>query len=80
MVISAIEMLGGDKTERKIGWLSLILVLGKGAFEAVTGRMFFGFLDFGLLGNPVAVSHAGGILGGLIAVSLSNEIRSSTIK
>jgi rhomboid family GlyGly-CTERM serine protease len=70
MAISAIEMLGGDKTERRIGWVSLILVLGKGAFEAVTGRMFFGCLDFGLLGNPVAVSHAGGILGGLIAMVL----------
>lgn len=68
MAISAIEMLGGDKTERRIGWISLILVLGKASFEAITGRMFFGFLDFGLLGSPVAVSHAGGILGGLIAM------------
>ena len=68
MAISAIEMLGGDKTERRIGWITLILVVGKGAFEAITGRMFFGFLDFGLLGSPVAVSHAGGILGGLIAL------------
>jgi len=67
MAISAIEMLGGDRTEWRIGWITLILVVGKGVFEAITGRMLFGFLDFGLLGNPVAVSHAGGILGGLIA-------------
>jgi rhomboid family GlyGly-CTERM serine protease len=68
MAISAIEMLAGEKTERKIGWISLILVAGKAGFEAITGRMFFGFLDFGLLGSPVAVSHAGGIIGGLIAM------------
>jgi len=75
MAISAIEMLGREKTERRIGWLCLVLVVGKASFEATTGRMFFGFLGFGLLGSPVAVSHAGGILGGLIAVWLTNEIR-----
>jgi rhomboid family GlyGly-CTERM serine protease len=68
MAISAIEMLGGEQTERRIGWICLMLVVGKAAFEATTGRMFFGFLDFGLLGSPVAVSHAGGIIGGLIAM------------
>jgi len=68
MAISAIELLGGDKTERRIGWISLILVLGKASFETITGKMVFGFLDFGLLGSPVAVSHAGGIIGGLIAM------------
>jgi rhomboid family GlyGly-CTERM serine protease len=73
MAISAIEMLGGDRIERRIGWISLALVMGKAAFEAITGRMFFGFLDFGLLGNPVAVSHAGGILGGLVAMLVCRE-------
>lgn len=68
MAVSAIEMLSRDKLERRIGWITLLLVVGKGAFEAVAGRMFFGFLDFGMLGNPVAVSHAGGILGSLMAV------------
>jgi rhomboid family GlyGly-CTERM serine protease len=65
MAISAIEMLGREKAERRIGGLCLMLVVGKAAFEATTGKMFFGFLDFGLLGSPVAISHAGGILGGL---------------
>jgi rhomboid family GlyGly-CTERM serine protease len=77
MAISAIEMLGGDKTERKIGWASLIVVFGKASFEAITGKMFFGFLDFGLLGSPVAVSHAGGILGGLIALLLLTRSKRS---
>jgi rhomboid family GlyGly-CTERM serine protease len=70
MAISAIEMLGADKTGRRIGWICLVLVVGKATFEAITGRMFFGFLDFGLLGSPVAVSHAGGIVGGLAMILL----------
>lgn len=81
MAISAIEMLGGEKTERGIGWICLMLVVGKAGFEAITGRMFFGFLDFGLLGKPVAVSHAGGIVGGLIAMlALRNNRWSADIR
>jgi hypothetical protein len=29
--------------------------------------MFFTFLHFGLMGEPIAVSHAGGIIGALAA-------------
>jgi rhomboid family GlyGly-CTERM serine protease len=79
MAISAIEMLGGDKAAQKIGWISLILVVGKGIIEAITGKMFFGFLDFGLLGTPVAVSHAGGILGALIAMLLLRRVEPALI-
>lgn len=70
MAISAVEMLDGEKMERRIGWVTLISVVGKAGFEAVTGKMFFGFLDFGMLGSPVAVSHAGGVFGALIAILL----------
>ncbi len=80
MAISAIEMLGSDKTERRIGWICLVLVVGKGAFEAITGRMFFGFLDFGLLGSPVAVSHAGGIVGGLVVLLLFRIWKSKPLR
>ncbi|MEY2427846.1 MAG: hypothetical protein QOJ40_731 [Verrucomicrobiota bacterium] len=73
MAISALEMVAGNpphSAERRIGLVSFILVISKAAFEAVTGRMFFAFLDFGLLGDPVAVSHAGGIVGSLLAMFL----------
>jgi rhomboid family GlyGly-CTERM serine protease len=80
MAISAIEMLGGDEAEQRIGWASLILVVGKGAFEAITGKMFFGFLDFELLGSPVAVSHAGGILGGLVVLLLFRIWKSKPLR
>jgi rhomboid family GlyGly-CTERM serine protease len=66
MAISALEMMSGAAAERRIGWIGFVSVVAKAGIEAATGRMFFGFLDFGLLGNPVAVSHAGGILGALM--------------
>ena len=73
MAISALELLTANpplSAERRIGWISFGLVVAKAAFEALTGRMFFTFLDFGLLGTPVAVSHAGGIIGGLVALMI----------
>jgi rhomboid family GlyGly-CTERM serine protease len=73
MAVSALEITATQppgSPERRVGLASFILVVAKAAFEALTGRMFFAFLDFGLLGSPVAVSHAGGIVGALIAFSI----------
>jgi hypothetical protein len=70
MAISAMEIIDGSSAgtrERRFGCASLALVLAKAVYEALTGRMFLEFLHFGLLGSPVAVSHAGGIFGGLLA-------------
>jgi rhomboid family GlyGly-CTERM serine protease len=76
MAVSALEMVRGNppaSAERRMGWITLGLVVGKAAFEAISGRMFFAFLDFGLLGSPVAVSHAGGIVGGLAAMGVQDR-------
>ncbi len=73
MAISSLELIASQppgSAEHRIGVVGFVLVVGKVALEAVTGRMFFTFLHFGLMGAPVAVSHAGGVLGGLIAVVL----------
>jgi rhomboid family GlyGly-CTERM serine protease len=78
MAVSAVEMISdtsSDRTTRRVGWISFVLVVLKAAFEAVTGRMFLGFLAFGMLGDPVAVSHAGGIVGGLSMMLLLRIIR-----
>jgi rhomboid family GlyGly-CTERM serine protease len=78
MAVSALEFIIANaphSPERRIGWISLGLVIGKAAFEAVTGRMFLSFLDFGMLGTPVAVSHAGGIVGALAAMLVLNQLR-----
>ncbi len=70
MAVSALEMAGvGDQqsSQSRVGWATLFLVTSKSALEALTGTAFFSFLHFGLMGTPVAVSHAGGVLGGLCA-------------
>lgn len=70
MAVSAVEMMRGQSPaspEWRIGASTFALVVGKAAYEAITGHILFGFLYFGLVGDPVAVSHAGGIVGGLIA-------------
>jgi rhomboid family GlyGly-CTERM serine protease len=69
MAVSAVEMLCANRprsAEWRVGLVTLAVVLGKAVYEALTGRMFFSFLDFGLLGSPVGVSHAGGIIGALV--------------
>lgn len=79
MAVSALELVGTQppgSTERRIGQLGFILVVGKAALEALSGRMFFTFLHFGLMGDPVAVSHAGGIVGGLLVMLLVSPRRS----
>jgi rhomboid family GlyGly-CTERM serine protease len=81
MAVSALEMVDGSaagSAERRIGWTSFAIVIAKAAYEVITGRMFLEFLHFGLLGSPVAVSHAGGILGALLlwlAMSTSRQSR-----
>ena len=73
MAVSALELVAGEppgSTERRIGQIGFVLVVGKAAVEALSGRMFFTFLHFGLMGDPVAVSHAGGIVGSLLVMLL----------
>jgi len=67
--VSALEMLSGakDKTLWRLGLASLLLVVGKSLIEAVTGQIAFESLHFGELGVPIAVCHAGGVLGALLA-------------
>jgi rhomboid family GlyGly-CTERM serine protease len=80
MAVSALEMMmksGPRSPERHAGLLCFLLVVGKASFEALSGRMFLAFLHFGLMGEPVAVSHAGGIIGGLLAVGLLRSFKSS---
>jgi len=71
MAVSAIELMAGRSLASpaaRLGLLTFVLVVGKAMVETISGRMFFTFLHFGLMGDPVAVSHAGGVLGGLLAL------------
>ncbi len=73
MAISAVELMVAQprgSPEWRIGAFTFAIVVCKAAFEAISGRILFGFLYFGMVGEPVTVSHAGGIVGGLFAVLL----------
>lgn len=83
MAVSAVEMMRGQSPaspEWRIGAFTFALVVGKAAYEAITGHILFGFLYFGLVGDPVAVSHAGGIVGGLLAMLGLSRIRLARAK
>ena len=69
MAISAIEMIRRNaRREQHAGWFMLFIVIAKALIEAVTGKIAFSFLYFGLVGIPIAACHAGGVIGGLLNV------------
>ena len=69
MAISALEMLR-HPDQRTWGLLSLAVVITKSVYELCSGQVLFEFLHLGLCGYPVAQSHSGGVIGGLIAFAL----------
>ncbi len=80
MAITAIEMIQ-TRADRNIGIITLAIVVMKSAIEAFTGTAVFTGLHFGLLGTPVAVCHAGGVLGGLVcAWTLRLRIQDNTVR
>lgn len=83
MTILALEMLvdaDSDRTMKIAGVVSLCLVAAKSIYEAATGQMFLKILHFGMMGSPVAVSHIGGVAGGVIAFGLIYAIRANVHK
>lgn len=70
MAALAVEML---RRQDRLGWVCLAAVVAKAMWEAITGDVFFASLHFGLVGTPVAVCHAGGVLGALLACCLPRQ-------
>jgi len=66
MAFSALEMMQ-EKENFKIGVVCLALVCLKSLYEAATGDVLFAFLQFGLCGIPIAICHAGGVIGGILS-------------
>ena len=68
MAISALNLMAQrhDKLLFRMGLCSFVLVTVKCLIEILTGKMLFTFLYFGMVGEPVAVTHAGGLLGALV--------------
>lgn len=59
--------LRGAARERRAGWTSLAMVVGKSLIEAATGSVFFADIHLGDIGRPIAVCHLGGVFGGAVA-------------
>jgi hypothetical protein len=55
------------KKKNKIGVICLAAVSVKSLYEAATGDVWFSFLQFGLCGIPIAICHAGGVMGGILS-------------
>jgi len=72
MAISSLEMMR-EKESFKTGSILLSIVVVKSMYEALAGDVLFSFMHFGLCGSPIAVSHAGGVLGGLVAYYISRK-------
>jgi len=69
MGASALDLMAHarDKTVFRIGLGCFAVLFIKCLIEVLTGKMLFTFLYFGMVGDPVAVTHAGGLLGGIVA-------------
>ncbi|OHB52926.1 MAG: rhombosortase [Planctomycetes bacterium GWF2_41_51] len=75
MCICAMEMIfctSAEKTNRMTGIILLLLLAAKCSLEAATGKMFFDFMHSGLIGSPIAVAHAGGLIGGSLIFIIFN--------
>ena len=73
MAVSALETMALSRADcftRIVALASFVAVTVKCHFELATGHAFFAALHFGLLGTPIVACHAGGILGGLVAMML----------
>lgn len=69
MAVSAVELMRTNARatpEWKIGAFSFAIVVCKAAWEAISGHVIFEFLYFNMVGNPITISHAGGIVGALL--------------
>jgi rhomboid family GlyGly-CTERM serine protease len=78
MTVSALEFMRtgtehNDRISKMAGLVSLILIIGKSLIEAITGSVIFGWMHIGYIGYPIAICHAGGVVGALIAYSILNH-------
>ena len=67
-----------DRSVKRAGMVTFIIVIAKSMVEAATGRVAFESVHFGDLGTPIAVSHAGGVLGALGSWAII-RLRDSTL-
>jgi rhomboid family GlyGly-CTERM serine protease len=78
MVVASLEMIAG-RTYAKQGWLCLFIVGFKSLYEIIVGEMLFSFLLFGMCGIPLAASHIGGVIGGIISFALIAWVKNESL-
>jgi rhomboid family GlyGly-CTERM serine protease len=68
MAISAVEAILANELEaRSFGWLLLLGLGAKVAFEMASGRMLFQSWHMGNVGIPIPSCHLGGLFGGILS-------------
>jgi len=71
MAITGLELARStDASLRKAGWICVAFVTLKSLFELVAGEVLFASFHLGSVGAPVASTHFGGVLGGLIGYGI----------
>jgi rhomboid family GlyGly-CTERM serine protease len=75
MAFSALELMQ-EKANFKTGAICLAAVSVKALYEAATGDVLFSFLQFGLCGIPIAICHAGGVMGGILSYFILHLLES----
>ncbi len=73
MAISGLEMMH-HKSNFRTGLIFFIIVVSKSIYETIIGDVFFSFMHLGMCGVPLAASHAGGVLGGIIAYYAAEQM------
>ncbi len=73
MAISGLEMMC-SRQMKWFGGISFVVILLKAIYEAFSGKVMFAFMHMGLCGEPIAVCHMGGVLGGVIGFVMFNMV------
>lgn len=76
MAFSALQMMR-VAAHRELGLACFALVIGKCVYELATGEAIFLALHTDLCGTPIAASHAGGGLAGILVFWLLNGMKAS---
>ncbi len=76
MIISGLEMIR-KKKDFHLGLTLAALVILKSVYELFSGDVIFSFMHMGLCGIPVAASHAGGVISGILAYYIGSIINIS---
>ncbi len=76
IAVYGLKMMDEDRLRGRsmvFGLVCLIVVTACAMVEAITGKGFYSYMDFGMLGQPIAIAHAGGVLGGIVGYALANK-------